>query len=55
MALCLVAASDGRRMAPLEVASSVQWGMRMQGWKHVELVGEVRLAVKAGIVVWCVG
>ena len=42
---------DGRRMAPLGVASSVQWGMQMQGWKHVELAGEVRLAVEAGIVV----
>ena len=46
---------DGRRMAPLGVASSVQWGVWMQGWKHAELVGEVWLAMEAGIVVRCVG
>ena len=47
--------SDGRRMALLVVASSVQWGPQMLGWKHVELTGEVRLAVEADVVVRCVG
>ena len=61
-------ASSGRRMA-LCLVASFRWetngaargcilrpvGMRMQGWKHVELAGEVRLAVEAGIVVRCVG
>ena len=33
------------------VASSVQWGPWMVGRKHIELAGEARLAVEAGVVV----
>lgn len=42
-------------MALLGVASFVQWGPWMLGWKHVELTREVRLAVEAGVVVRCEG
>ena len=56
MASCLIAFFRWEKNgAAAGVASSVQWETRMQGGKQVMLAGEVRLAVEAGVVVWCVG